>query len=418
VYRWDVSVESLVGENGDVLYERRFQALLAANLLAPLGITLVSPLLDTLSGPFGVSTARLGLLVSAYTAPPILLIPVAGILADRVGRKPILVSGLVLFGIGGVGISFTTDFRVAVALRLLQGIAFAGLTTIIVTSIGDVYVEAREATAQGLRFMSSGVYQAIFPPIAGALVAVAWQAPFLIYAMAFPVAGLVYLWFEEPLNRTTDAADDPDGGVRPVLSLVARPRVLSLVVGRGLPMLPWVGFLTYNSLIVARGVGGSPAEAGILVAVNSTGLAIGGSQAGRITARFDSRLWPLATANVALGAGLIVVAYAPTLAIGVVGAAVLGVGFGVSLSLYRSVVTGLAPAHLRGGLVSVSESGGRVASTLTPVAMGAVVTVATPALSVLGAVRLAAVGTAVVAVVGGTATLLVARVTRPSPSDA
>jgi MFS family permease len=84
-----VSVESLVGEDGDVLYERRFQALLAANLLAPLGITLVSPLLDTLSGPFGVSTARLGLLVSAYTAPPILLIPVAGILADRVGRKPV-----------------------------------------------------------------------------------------------------------------------------------------------------------------------------------------------------------------------------------------------------------------------------------------------------------------------------------------
>jgi MFS family permease len=412
-----VSVESLVGENGDVVYERRFQALLAANLLAPLGITLVSPLLDSLSGAFGVSAARVGLLVSAYTAPPILLIPVAGLLADRVGRKPVLVSGLVLYGVGGAAIALTTEFRVAVALRLLQGVAFAGLTTIIVTSIGDVYSGAREATAQGLRFTSSGVYQAIFPPVAGALVVVAWQAPFLIYALAFPVAVLVALWFEEPLDRDDGGDDERSGGVRAVLGLVRRPRVASLVVGRGLAMLPWVGFLTYSSLLVVRGVDGTPAEAGVLVAVNSTGLAVGGSQAGRITARFDSRLWPLALANVLLGVGLVVVAYAPTLAVGVVGAAALGLGFGVSLSLYRSVVTGLAPRHLRGGLVSVSESGGRVASTLTPVGMGAAVAAATPALGLLGAVRLAAVGAAVVAVVGGSLTLAVARLSPPTPAE-
>jgi len=411
-----VSVESLVGENGDVLYERRFQALLAANLLAPLGITLVSPLLDSLSGPFGVSPARLGLLVSAYTAPPILLIPVAGVLADRVGRKPVLLSGILLYGAGGSAIALTTDFWVAVGLRLLQGVAFAGLTAIIITSIGDVYLGAREATAQGLRFTSSGVYQAVFPPVAGALVVVAWQAPFLIYALAFPVAVLVYLWFPEPLDRSaTD--DEPSAGVREVLGLARRPRVISLVVGRALPMLPWVGFLTYNSLVVVRGIGGSPAEAGILVAVNSTGLAVGGSQAGRITERFDSRLWPLALSNLLLGGGLVVVAYAPVLAVAVAGAGALGLGFGVSLSLYRSVVTGLAPQRLRGGLVSVSESGGRVASTATPVAMGAVVAAATPALGLLGAVRLASVGTAVVAVVGGSLALVVARLSPPTPAE-
>jgi MFS family permease len=411
-----VSVEALVGEEGDVVRERRFQALLAANLLAPLGITLVSPLLETLSGPFGVSPARMGLLVSAYTAPPVVLIPVAGVLADRVGRKPVLLSGILLFGAGGSAIALTTDFRVAVALRLLQGVAFAGLTTIIVTSIGDVYVGAREATAQGLRFTSSGVYQAVFPPVAGLLVVVAWWAPFLIYALAFPVAAVVYLWFDEPLERTA-GADGPDAGVREVFGLVARPRVLALVVGRGLPMLPWVGFLTYNSLLVVRGTGGTPAEAGVLVAVNSVGLAVGGSQAGRITERFDSRLWPLAGANLLLAAGVSTVAFAPVLAVAVAGAAVLGLGFGVSLSLYRSVVTGLAPANLRGGLVSVSESGGRVASTVTPVAMGWVAAAAAPSLGLLGGVRLAAAGTGAVALVGGSLALAVARLSPPAPAE-
>jgi hypothetical protein len=64
--------------------------------------------------------------------------------------------------------------------------------------------------------------------------------------------------------------------------------------------------------------------------------------------------------------------------------------------------------------VSVSESGGRVVSTLTPVAMGAVVTAATPSFGLVGAVRVASVGAAVLAVVGGTLVLVVARLTRPA----
>lgn len=156
-------LESLLGKDADVLSQRNFQALLVTNLLAPLGVPLLSPILSSLTEPFGVSTARIGLLIAAYTAPPIVLIPIAGILADRYGRKPVMLTGVLLFGVGGMGIAFVTDFRLAIGLRLLQGVGFAGLTPIIITSIGDLYVDSREATAQGVRFMSSGVYQSVFP---------------------------------------------------------------------------------------------------------------------------------------------------------------------------------------------------------------------------------------------------------------
>ena len=446
-------LESLLGEKADVLRDRDFQALVTANLLAPLGVPLVSPLLNTLAGPFGVSTTEVGLLIAAYTAPPIALIPVVGVLADRYGRKPLLLSGILLYGTAGTAIALTSDFRVAVALRFLQGVGFAGLTPIIITSIGDLYVGSREATAQGLRFTSSGVYQAIFPPIAGVLVGIAWQYPFLLYALAFPAAVVVYYWFEEPLGRgagnqpdaatgaddgdaraaTDDSeADDRDrpragsvdanGGedvqeesqLRALFRLVTGRRELSLVIGRGLPMIAWIGFLTYVSLIVAEAIGGSPAEAGLLVTIDSVMLAVGASQAGRITDAFDSRLWPLAAANLALGAGLATVALAPSLPVAAVGTAVLGTGFGVSLSLYRSVVTGLAPARLRGGLVSIAESFGRVTSTLTPIGMGVLVTALTPTLGLVGAVRWTAVGVGAFVAIGGQLCLAVARLSRPA----
>lgn len=419
-----MALESLLGADADVLGERDFQALLAANLLAPLGVTLISPILNALTGPFGVSAARAGLLISAYTAPPVVLIPVAGVLADRHGRKPLLLGGILLFGLGGTGIALADSFRVAVALRLVQGVAFAGLTPVIITSLGDLYDGAREATAQGLRFTSSGVYQSIFPAVAGALVVVGWQYPFLLYGLAFPAAAVVHRWFDEPLRdgRSAGGGTRADGGadasrLRALAGLLARRRVAALLVGRGVPMIAWVGFLTYNSVLVVGGIGGTPAEAGLLVTVNSVMLAVGGSQAGRITSRLDSRLWPLVAANVALGGGLALVGAARSMAVAALGAAVLGCGFGVSLSLYRSVVTGLAPRRLRGGLVSVAESGGRVGTTITPVGMGALVAALAPTVGPVAAVRLTAAGVGAGVAVLGQVPLAVAHLSPPTPAE-
>ncbi len=442
-------LDLLLGDETEVLADPSFQLLLVANLMAPLGTALVSPLLSSLTGPFGVSETQVGLLISAYTAPPIVTIPLAGVLADRYGRKPLLVAGLLLFGTAGSAIALTTDFTVALALRFLQGVGFAGLTPMIITSIGDLYRGTTEATAQGVRFTTSGVYQSVFPLVGGALVGIAWQYPFLIYAMAFPIAGAVAWWFPEPAalpaadetgaapttGEGDAAADDPagdgpadpepDGGaserpdrreqLRQLGRLLAHRRVLAVIVARGLPMFIWIGFLTYNSIVVVGLLGGTPTAAGLLVTVNSVGLAVGASQAGRISAWFDSRLWPLVGANVGLGGGLAVVTLSPSVAVAAVGAAALGVGFGVALSLTRSLTTALAPPSLRGGLVSVAESVGRLTSTVAPVVMGAAVAAAVPLVGFDAAVRLTGVGVGVVFAAGGSLALVVAAVS-PLPA--
>jgi MFS family permease len=376
---------TLFGDDGDLLHERDFQVLVLVNLLAPLGIPLVSPVLSSLTGPFDVNEATVGLLISAYTAPPILLIPVVGVLADRFGRKPMMLAGVLCFGVGGTAIAFTTDFRVALALRLLQGVGFAGLTPMVITSIGDLYSGTREATAQGIRFMTSGIYQAVFPLVSGVVVALAWQYPFYIYAIAFPVALAVFVWFREPMPEKTggrsdgdatteeDATTEDGGSLRDLLHLVTRPKVFAIVLARGLPMIIWVGFLTYNSILVVRLMGGTPGQAGLLVTVESIALAAGASQAGRIMDAFESRALPLVGSNVALVGGLVAIVLTSSLAVAVAGAFVLGFGFGVALSLYRSLVTAAAPTRLRGGLVSLAESFGRMTSTLTPIAMGAAI---------------------------------------------
>jgi len=397
---------SLFGDDARVLHERDFQALLLANVVPPLGSALLSPILDSLIDPFGTSAADVGLMISVFSAPAIVVIPVAGVLSDRYGRKPVLVAALLLFGVAGSAIALTTDYGVVLVLRALQGVAFGGITPVIITSLGDIYQGTEEATAQGIRFTGSGLTQTVFPLLSGALVAVAWQYPFLLYAIAVPIAGAVARWFAEP------AGDEnaPAGGssARALFGLVRQPRVAAMVIARGLPMFVWVGFITYNSIVVVRIMGGTPAQAGALVAVGSLTYASAASQAGRVTAAFDSRLVPLLGANVALGAGFAAFLFAPSLPLAGAGIVLAGAGLGLALALYRSIITGLATESLRGGLVSLAEAFGRVVATATPVLMGAVIAAATPRVGLAAAVRVAGLGAAVAGGAGGVACLLVA----------
>lgn len=401
-------LKALFGEEADLLRETDFQLLLLANLTAPLGVSVMAAILESLIDPLGTTPGNIGLMMSAFTAPAIVMIVVAGMLADRIGRKRVLVYSLVLFGATGSAIAFTTDFRIALGLRVVQGTAWGGLIPIIITSIGDIYDGTKEAAGQGFRFTGSGVSSAISPAIAGVLVAIAWQFPFLLYAVAIPIAALVHRYFTEPTDTVDGSSQSAGAYVREMLSLVRRRRVLMFVVARSLGTMVWIAFLTYNSLIVVRLLGGTPVQAGLLAGIGSVSFATAASQAGRITSFYDSRLVPLVVANLCLGGGFLVVLYAPGFAVAGVGIATLGLGFGVVLSLYRSLLTGVAPETLRAGLISVAESGGRVMDTATPLAMGALITTLAPTLGFASAMRIAGIGTAVVGGLGGVVCLLVA----------
>lgn len=405
------SLSGVFGAHAEILYERDFQVVLLANVMGPMGTSMISPVLDSLIDPLGASPAEIGLMVSVFTAPGIVMYLIAGLVADRYGRKPVLVSSLLLFGVAGSLIAFTSSFEIVLVLRFIQGVAFGGITPILITSLGDMYVGDREATAQGIRFTGSGVASTVTPLLAGGLVVIAWEFPFLLYAIAIPIAGLVYLVFSEPTDVAVDEAERK--GMQAQLlalgALVRQTRVFVMVIARGLPMIIWIGFITYNSIVVVQLLGGTPTDAGLLVAVASVTYAGAASQAGRITAVFSSRLYPLIGANVCLGIGFCVFLFAPRVIIAGVGVAILGVGFGLTLSLYRSVITGLADEARRAGLVTVAEAFGRVTTTVTPIIMGGVIAVVTPQIGLAGSIQVVGLGGALIGGVGGVACLLVIR---------
>ncbi len=399
--------ERLAGDDASVVADRGFQVVLLASVASPLGASVVSPILDSLTGPLGVSEAQVGLLMAVFTAPGVVLVPVVGVVSDRYGRKPVLAVGLALFGLAGVAISLTTDFATALALRLLQGVGYAGIAPVLIASVGDLYRGAREATAQGLRFTTVGASLTVFPLASGLLVGVAWQAPFLLYAVALVASAVVLVAFDEPTREARTDGGGVGWNLGALASLVRQPHVAATLVGRAIPSFLWFVFLTHNSLLVVRVLGGTAAQAGGVVALASVASSLGGTQVGRLTARFGSRRLPLFGSLAALAGGVTAVGVAPTVV--VVGAAsiVAGAGFGVLLTLYRSTLSSVATDDVRGGLVSAGESVGRLGSTVAPLVLGVAVATTRADLGFAGAVRVSTVGAALAVTTAGVAAVVV-----------
>ena len=396
----------LVGDDADVVADPRFRVILLGSVISPMGASLVSPLLDSLVGVYGVSEARIGLVMAAFTAPAIVAIPLVGLVSDRYGRKPVLTAGLATFGAAGAALAFTADFRTVLALRLVQGVGFTGIAPVLIAATGDLFAGDREATAQGVRFTTVGLSLGLVPVLAGLFVALAWQYPFALFALGLPAAAVVHRYFEEPATATNGG--DSAHNVRRLAAALRRPRLGFVLLGRTVPSVLWFGFLTYNSIVVVRFLDGSPGAAGALVGVASVASSVGGTQVGRLTAAFETRRVPLLAGTAASGVGLGGVALAPSLPVVGVGAVVVGAGFGVVLTLYRSTISTLAPDDLRGSLVSLGESAGRLGSTLTPVVMGGAVALATPRYGFEIAVRGTLLGVVGCGAVGGAVAVVLA----------
>ena len=80
-------------------------------LMAVMGVASIAPAFPKIMNVLSLTKMEVGMLISAFTIPGIILAPLMGVLADRWGRKRVLVPALLLFGIAGGMCAFARDFN-------------------------------------------------------------------------------------------------------------------------------------------------------------------------------------------------------------------------------------------------------------------------------------------------------------------
>ncbi len=181
-------------------------ALSAVPFIMVLGNSMLIPILPRMMAAMDVSLFQVGLLITAFSLPAGMVIPLTGFLSDRVGRKTVMVPALVVYGLGGLIAGFAAlllsrPYWVIFAGRIVQGIGAGGTYQLAMALTGDLFKNGKRAQALGILEASNGLGKVV-SPLAGAAVAlIIWFAPFFVYGvLSLPVALLVWLLVEEPLQ--------------------------------------------------------------------------------------------------------------------------------------------------------------------------------------------------------------------------
>jgi MFS family permease len=133
----------------------------------------------------------------------------AGIIADRWGRRPLLLLALVGFSLLGLAPLLFSSLAAVLASRVVVGLAEASILTCTNTLWGDYFPEDSRRRWLGFQQMSGPVSNALLALAGGALAAHHWASPFWLYLLGLPVLLLAYLFLPEPARATHQAHAEP-----------------------------------------------------------------------------------------------------------------------------------------------------------------------------------------------------------------
>lgn len=338
--------------------------ILASSLMGVMGVSLITPVLPDLRSVFAVSDAQVGLVITAYTLPGVLLTPFIGLFADRFGRRRVLIPLLFTFGIGGMGIAVAGSFTEVLVLRFVQGIGASALVTLAVTMIGDFYDGRQRNAVMGFNASMLGTGAALYPLIGGVLAAVRWNAPFLFFGVGILVGVIATLALEEPDSERSTDARVYLGRIRAV-SL--RPDALAIFAA-----ITWIFFVFYGAvqtalpLLLNDEFGVEPSRIGVILAMVALASAAVSSQYGRI-AEWRTAPELVALGFVAYGFSLLGIWAAPSplfIAVALLG---FGVGFGIVMPSIDTTIITLVSGELRAGMMGMRTSVLRLGQTIGPV---------------------------------------------------
>ncbi|SFU54211.1 MFS transporter [Pseudoduganella namucuonensis] len=258
--------------------------LVFSGFLPVMAIIALAPTLPTLLAHFhDVPNARLmvPLLITAPSACIALFAPAAGVIADRFGRRQLLLWSMAMYGLGGLMPFLIDNFWAVVAGRVVIGIGEAGVLTVVNTLLADYY----EERARHRWLMIQGVVGSMLGTLtiagSGFLAAQGWQWPFLVYAVAIPIflASVVYLFEPEPRRG--------QGGAAPAATPF--PYMVGLMVCGVTVLLStiyYVQVINFSLLLKDLGVG-DPKSIGLSMAIPSIGVPIG-AIVFKLTTRFGA----------------------------------------------------------------------------------------------------------------------------------
>jgi len=183
-------------------------ALAGVPLIMVLGNSMLIPVLPDIKNALQLTSVQTSLLITFFSVPAGAIIPLAGFLSDRYGRKVVIIPSLILYGLGGIVAALASLFLHESAYlgilvgRALQGLGAAGTAPIAMALCGDLFSGKQRSQSLGTIESFNGLGKVISPVLGSALGLITWYTTFIFFPIAvFPVVLGVWFFVKENFDK-------------------------------------------------------------------------------------------------------------------------------------------------------------------------------------------------------------------------
>ena len=348
-------------------YKKNLAIIFGTTLMAVLGVSSITPAFPTIMEALDLTETQVGMLITVFTFPGVLLSPVLGLAADRFGRKTVLIPSLMLFGIAGGICFFVHDYTQLLILRFLQGAGAAALGSMGTILIGDLYSGNRRASIMGYNSSILSIGTAFYPLIGGALAVLSWNHPFLLPWIAVPIGLFALRYMKNPkINKKQSLTDY----LKNAWKEIKRPEVYGIFITVMLVFIVLYGsYLTYFSTMLGKIFGASSLVIGIIMFSTSISTAIVSSRLG-ILVRYIKKSNLIIIGFSSYLTSMVAILFIDSLWLFMAPAILFGIGNGLLVPSIHTLIAEKASIEMRGIFMSVAGAMLRFGQTLGPPVIG------------------------------------------------
>jgi len=191
---------------------KQLTVLLLSMFIFTLGFGITVPVMPYFAKGLSGTVVDIGLLMGVFSAMELIFAPVWGKISDRFGRKPVMITGLIGFGIGFAASGLSTQLWMLYASQAFAGLMMAGIFPATMAYIADNTEPGDRTKQMGLLGAANGLGVIFGPALASIFAVWGLEIPFFATAvLAMVTAAITLVWLNEHKEDAPARAPEKTG---------------------------------------------------------------------------------------------------------------------------------------------------------------------------------------------------------------
>jgi MFS transporter, DHA1 family, multidrug resistance protein len=283
-------LHSIVKDNSNpVLLRSILPVLIIVSMIGPLALNILMPSMPGLAAALNASRSEVQLTLSLFLASQAISQLFIGGLADRFGRRPVLLGSLALYILACVAASFATSIMLLVAARIVQAAGSTAGLALSRTIVRDL--APRDSAASVIGYVTMGMVIApLMAPAIGGFIddTYGWRMIF-VFSLVVGAVGAVLAFLQLPETRPTSISTQTTGEMlKRSLQVIRNRQFLGYALGAAFTTAAFLAFLGAAPYLVVDAMQMPKTAYGLWFICLSGGYMIGNFCSGRFSKRLGS----------------------------------------------------------------------------------------------------------------------------------